>query len=152
MLKEQGTIISVDDDGVWVETIQKSACDSCSVRSGCGQRLLADSVVKNMSHIKAYFSCSDSRIWLVGDRVEIGISEDALVSATLLAYMMPLVLMLLFALLGSNIGDSDAYAIVGAVIGLAFGAFLARWYSFSKRADSRYHAVVLGPSPPLECS
>lgn len=144
MLKETGTVLSVDADGLWVETLRQSSCAQCSAQKGCGQKVLADSVTKNMSHIKAFFSGEQERIWVRGDEVEIGVSEDMLVLATLAVYMVPLVLMVLFAYMGSTLGEGDAFSMAGATIGLLGGGLWSRWHSFRNRSNCRYHAVVLG--------
>ena len=143
MLTEQGRIIAVDSDGVWVETIQRAACDTCSARSGCGQSLLANRAVYNFSEIKAFFSEQDRCTWAVGDQVEIGISEGALVSAALFAYLLPLCSMVFGAYIFSLMGESDYFSCAGALAGLLIGAILARWHSFKYRSSSRYHAVVI---------
>lgn len=142
---------SVDADGVWVETLKKSSCDACSARSGCGQRLLADSALKNMSAIKAFFPPGESRAVSVGDQIEIGITENALVVAALLVYLLPLALMVAGAYLGAQVGPSsiqggrsDIASALCAVVGLAVGAFVIRWHSVKHRDTSKYHAVILG--------
>lgn len=152
MLKEVGKVVAVDTDGLWVETIQKSACDQCSARSGCGQRLLADSVMKNMSQIKAYYTPENTRIWSVGDNVEIGLSENALVTAALVVYMLPLMFMVSFAYLGAVLGSGDLGAGLGAMLGLAMGAFFVRWHAYRYRPNRRFQAVILGQAPTLHCS
>lgn len=145
MLKEKATVIAVESDGLWVETLRQSACSQCAAQKGCGQRVLANSITKNMSHIKVYFNEDQSRNWVLGDQVEIGISEDSLVTATLVVYMVPLILMVLGAYLGSMLGASDAFSVSGAILGLLLGALWSRWHSFRHKSNCRYHAMVLGP-------
>ena len=41
MIRETGTVVAIEDNGVWVETIQQSACQTCVAEKGCGQRLIA---------------------------------------------------------------------------------------------------------------
>ena len=143
MLTEQGRIIAVDPDGVWVETIQRATCDTCSARSGCGQSLLANRASYHFSEIKAFFSEQDRCAWAVGDQVEIGISEGTLVSAALFAYLVPLCFMVFGAYIFSLIGESDYFSGAGALAGLLIGAISTRWHSFKHRSSSRYHAVVI---------
>ena len=40
MILETGRIVAIEPEGVWVETIQKSACGSCKAEKGCGQSLI----------------------------------------------------------------------------------------------------------------
>ena len=155
MLIEEGTVVAVEEDGLWVETMKQSACEKCSAKAGCGQRLLNSSGGTKMSKIKAYFSSSGvshsasdttSKIWVAGDRVEIGIEEQALVTATLLAYMVPLLMMVVVAYLASLVSSADSVTVTGAVIGLLAGGAYSRWYAQNHKSDCRFHAVVLGAS------
>ena len=41
MLEEAGQVVEVRDQFAWIETAPKTACTSCSVRSGCGTSVLA---------------------------------------------------------------------------------------------------------------
>ena len=38
MLEETGTVVKIEPDALWVETVQTTTCGSCSARRGCGQR------------------------------------------------------------------------------------------------------------------
>ncbi len=123
MITETGKVVAVTGDRAWVQTIRASACESCSARSGCGQRVLASAsggranqvLVRN--HLGA----------VVGDEVSVAIEESALLSASLLVYALPLLLMVLGAVAGQQwLPAQDAGAIAGAITGLASGFGLAR--------------------------
>jgi len=118
MITETGRVVAIRGGKAWVQTIRASACESCSARSGCGQRVLASAsggranqiLVNN--HLQA----------CVGDEVTVAIDESALLSASLLVYALPLLLMLLGAVLGQYwVPSQDAGAIAGAVAGLVAG-------------------------------
>lgn len=145
MLVERGRVISVDHDGLWVETLQRSACEQCSAQKGCGQSLVAKSLMQNMTLIKARFSSASksyaNKIWAVGDEIDIGIEENALVLATLIVYLLPLVLLVVGALVGSL--HSDVVSVFASLAGLVLGALVVRWHSDRSSKDSFYHAVVL---------
>ena len=51
MLTETGKVIAIEDDGLWVETLQLSACAQCAARQGCGQRVLAKAGMQNLHHV-----------------------------------------------------------------------------------------------------
>jgi sigma-E factor negative regulatory protein RseC len=145
MLVERGRVISVDSDGLWVETLQRSACQQCSAQKGCGQSLVARSVMKNMTLIKARFGQQSKRyadkIWRVGDEIDIGIEENALVLGTLIVYLLPLLLLVLGAILGAQY--SDAMSAIFSFAGLMLGALFVRWHSATRAKHSFYHAIVL---------
>jgi len=142
MLIEKGLVVSVDEDGLWVETLQQSACDACSAQKGCGQSLVARSLMSNMTLIKARFSFnSDERIWHVGQEVDIGIQENALVFATLIVYLFPLLMLVVGALAGSIFGELGS--VIGSLVGFSLGALIVRWHSATRSKQSFYDAVVL---------
>ena len=145
MLLETGKIVGVDADGLWVETHKASVCGQCSAQKGCGQSLLAGSVMKDMSCVKAYFGAEPSRVWVRGDSVEIGIDENALVFGTVISYLLPLIAMVLGAVLGDWVGGGDIFSAVGALIGLALGGLLVRWHSALNSGNACYRAVVINP-------
>lgn len=143
MMTEQGRVLAIEDDGLWVETYQKSACDQCSAQKGCGQSLLAKSLMQNMHCVKACFGSPSRRIWKEGDTVVIGIEESVLLWATFVSYFPPLIAMLAGAGLASILGKSDAFAVSGAFLGLASGFLFVRWYSKNDSHRRSYHAVVI---------
>jgi len=118
MITEQGTVIALIDDQAWVQTIRQSACDSCSARSGCGQRVLASASGGRANQVLVENTVRAG----VGDEVTIGIDEQALLAASLVVYAVPLALMVLASILGHQVsGGSDLWAMVGAGAGLAVG-------------------------------
>jgi sigma-E factor negative regulatory protein RseC len=49
MILETGVVVAVESDGLWVETIQKSACEVCVAEKGCGQKFLSKLAGKTVS-------------------------------------------------------------------------------------------------------
>ncbi len=41
MIVETGTVVAIESDSLWVETIQKTACEACVAQKGCGTRVLS---------------------------------------------------------------------------------------------------------------
>ncbi|MBF2948649.1 transcriptional regulator, partial [Pseudomonas aeruginosa] len=37
MIEEQGRVVATEPGAVWVETVCRSTCSSCSANAGCGQ-------------------------------------------------------------------------------------------------------------------
>ena len=128
MITETGRVVAINGDRIWVQTIRASACESCSARSGCGQRVLA-----GVSGGRANQILVNNRLGAgVGDEVTVAIDESALLGASLLVYALPLVLMVLGAVSGHQLsGGHDLAAMLGAGIGMGAGFILAR------RAQSR---------------
>ncbi|MCG7201123.1 SoxR reducing system RseC family protein [Marinobacter pelagius] len=126
MITETGKVIATKGDQVWVQTIRASACQSCSARSGCGQRALA-SVSGGRANQILVANTINAR---VGDDVTIGIEERALLGASMRVYALPLVAMVLATIAGHNLtGGSDLGAMLGAVAGLGGGFVLTRLFT-----------------------
>lgn len=131
MITETGKVIAIKGDQVWVQTIRTSACQSCSARSGCGQKALA-SLSGGRANQILVANTVNAR---VGDDVTIGIDEQALLGASLHVYALPLGAMVLATIAGHNLGGgSDLGAMLGALAGLGGGFLLARL--FTDRRDS----------------
>lgn len=149
MLKETGRVVAVEDDGLWVETLKQSTCGACAARHGCGQKLLmtADKS-SNMTFIKALFEGqSRSQDWTVGDNAILGISENALVWAALIAYGIPLLFMIIGAYAGTNLGSGGSHELMsafGALSGLLVGGLSVRIHQRFSRKKSFYQAYVIG--------
>jgi len=79
MIEEQGRVVDVDAQGVWIEVEKHSACASCSARAGCGQRLLAER--KANRSVVICVDNPDNHAVEVDDRVVVGIAEGAFMKA-----------------------------------------------------------------------
>lgn len=138
MITEQGTVIALRGSQAWVQTIRQSACDSCSARTGCGQRVLASASGGRANQVLVENSIGAG----VGDEVAIGIDEQALLAASLVVYALPLLLMVLASVLGHQLsGGSDLWAMAGAVIGLTVGFLGGR--SLQSGHSDRYQPRLL---------
>lgn len=136
MITETGKVVAIDGDKAWVQTIRASACQSCSARSGCGQRALA-SVSGGRANQVLVVNSSDAR---VGDEVVLGIDEQSLLRASLMVYGVPLLLMVVFCIAGYQwFGGEDLSAVIGALAGITVGFWLVRgWQSgFSDQYQPR---------------
>ncbi len=158
MLYETGQVVAVEADGLWVETLKQSACAKCSAKAGCGQKLLASVHPKhNMTFVKAvFFDGSEAKSWSVGDQAILGVAKEALVKAALIAYLVPLLMMLLgiWALpefVGSiSFLSSEMLSLIGAVLGLIIGGLIVRWHSRSASGKDCYQAKVVSKALKVE--
>jgi len=143
MLKESGTVVAVESDGVWVETLQLSACAGCRARHGCGQKVLA-SAESRQTRIKALFGESfNGPMPELGQTVVIGVDEQAMLRGALFSYGFPLLTMLLLTALGAVLSASEGLAIVAAVFGLLLGGWFVRLRSNRLAASLCLHAQFL---------
>ncbi len=142
MLQETGTIVKIDTDALWVETLQKTACQSCSAQKGCGQQVLAKALTSS-TVIRVLLDGKSPGNFQLDQQVVIGIPDDVVVLGSLLIYLLPLVMLILFATLSFHLVPSDGIAAAGAIVGLVVGGLLVRWRSAATRHDPRLQPVLL---------
>jgi sigma-E factor negative regulatory protein RseC len=85
----------------------------------------------------------------IGDEIQIGIPDDVVVKASILAYVMPLILMLSLTILAHYLFNSEAITALGALGGLLLGGFILRWHAQRNRYDSRFQPVLVDGRKPL---
>lgn len=145
MIEEQGKVVALQNDWVWVETERKTACGQCSVSKGCGTSVLANVFGKKANSIAVMKTLPVK----IGDEVIIGIEENSLVKGSLLIYALPLILLIVFGLLGEVLSGqvlfvkSDAVTAVFAILGLGVGFVSLRHISSRLRRDPRYQPKLL---------
>ncbi len=143
MLSETGRVISLENDGVWVETLQQTACSSCRAKHGCGQRLLA-SADSRLTCIKAIYPDKPlPRQPELGDAVTIGVQEQALVKGAVFSYGLPLSLMLLLTAVASLVTDLETLIFISASAGLFLGGLIVRKLAHTLSAEKCLQAVLL---------
>lgn len=143
MIRETGRVTAIQDEAVWVETIQQSACQSCSAQKGCGQRLIAKVTGQSTSIRVLPGDCDINRL-SVNEQVVIGIPESVVVNGTLLTYILPLLTMVAGVVLASYFSAGDSVTALWALLGLAFGGGVVRLYSYLNRDNSAVQPILLG--------
>jgi sigma-E factor negative regulatory protein RseC len=139
MILESATLVAIESDAVWVDAVQKSACESCVAKKGCGTRVLAKLTGKT-NRIRVLAGTDQLQGLAVGDKVTIGIPEDVLVTSALLVYILPLLLSLLGLWLVAS--PSDVVSAFAAVVGLLLGATLVSLYSYKTRHNPRINPIL----------
>lgn len=150
MVSETGTVVAVESDALWVETIQQSTCGTCSARKGCGQRLLAK-VGASSSRLRVPLSCrshhkghiNTRRYYAVGDTVTIGIPDNTVVLGSLFIYLLPLVLMIAFSGIGHTLMANEIVSLVAGIVGFVSGGAVIRYHSNKFKNDSKFQPVLI---------
>ncbi|MFV0477273.1 MAG: SoxR reducing system RseC family protein [Parahaliea sp.] len=138
MLIESGKIVALADQVLWVETLRRSACGSCAVQSACGHGLLNRMGSARRHRVRVLAADIDIDQYQVGDTVEIAISETVFVQASLVVYLLPLLLMLVATLITEAFWPTvETAALIGAGSGLLAGLLLVRLHAFRYRHDTR---------------
>ncbi len=144
MIEEQGTVVSVSGDSVWVETLRKTSCSGCKLKSGCGQHLAEKyQLKKNNAYIKAECGLAVSE----GDQVVVGIPEGALLRASALVYLLPLIFLMgtLWFSVFAQLSDVITMLVAGG--GLLLGFLAVRL--LSDRRSDLCRVKIIRIVPPL---
>ena len=142
MIRESATVLRVQGSMVWVSCRNQTGCQRCAEGRGCGGGLLGRLLGDRLREIRVV---SDRKDLQVGDQVVIGLGDSVLLKASLVLYLMPLILMFVTAALFSfaSKADGDISSVAGAILGLSAGLWLARRYGRRHNRDSLFHPRVL---------
>ncbi len=140
LLEESARVIEVSDGRLIAETASRSSC------SHCGAGSCSTSVVAKLFGLRRNRLVVANTLGArVGDEVVVGIPDQVLVSASLLAYLLPLVAMLGVTAVGDRLGLSEFPLSLLALSGLASGFLTVRWHlrrSASQRYEPRLVRIV----------
>lgn len=120
-ISHKGRVVSVTPEVTTVEIVSESACGACHAKGLCS---LGDSKVKMVEVPTSGWS--DIR---PGDEVEVVLKASMGHKAVLLAYMIPLVLLVAVLLVAVSAGVGELYAGLAALAAVAvyyFGLWLMR--------------------------
>ena len=121
MIEEAGRVIAVEGDQAWVRTIQVSTCQSCAARKGCGHGLMNSLGEGRATQVRVPNVLGVS----VGDDVVLGVPETALLGASALMYLVPLLTMILAAVATRQwFTTADGWIALAGLVGLAAGFVL----------------------------
>ena len=149
MLTETGRVVAVEADGLWVETLRKSTCGSCTARSGCGHGLMNRLGEGRSSYIRVLPGEGDIAACKIDDEVRIGIPEELLLRGSLMVYVLPLLGLLGGASLGASLLPlhSDLATLAGAAAGFLASLGIVRLHSLRHRDDARMQPTLLEVLP-----
>nr|CAX83973.1 Positive regulator of sigma E activity [uncultured bacterium] len=125
-------VVSLEGGTAWLEPEGMSSCGGCKSSGLCGTKGFFGSSMDGRR-----FPLENKVGLTVGERVVVGTYEDSLMRAALVAYAVPLLVMLVAAVVGQAMTGSDVVAVGGAVLGLGLGILLARLRAgrLSRRGD-----------------
>ncbi|VAW50577.1 hypothetical protein MNBD_GAMMA05-193 [hydrothermal vent metagenome] len=143
MIEEQAQVIEVQGDQLILQAQTQSTCGSCAVNKSCGTSVLAKVVGRKFTQFQAENNIGAE----VGDRVVVGIAEEALLKGSLAIYILPVIGMLVFALIMDyllvEMAVRDLYIAASGAAGLVFGSLLARLYFLQKNSTHQFAPIVL---------
>ena len=150
MIKEWATVIAWDNGMAQVSCDVKTSCNSCSSRAGCGTRVL-NKLGPQTSHT---ITVPSAEPLVVGQKVELGITESSLLGSAMLVYMSPLLGLFVVATLFQVLFGSDIAALCGAILGGVGGFLIAKGLSPRLAARETWQPIILsvGLPPDLICT
>lgn len=145
MIEQTAKVVSIHHGYAWVVPASVTGgCGSCESKSSCSSGGFFDFLkptservyVANPLHAKP------------GDEVVIGMQGNALLMYSVFAYLLPLLSMISFALLGKELFmvlsmHSDAGAIMAGLCGLLSGLKLASWLAQRASGSEDSKPVIL---------
>lgn len=138
MTREPASVVALDGTHAWVETAARSACSSCGA-SGCGSAVLG---ALGGTRTRRYRVRNQAGAQL-GERVMVAVPDGALLRASLLGYLLPLLGLVAGTLLSAAAGDSDFQVALAGVLGMVLTALIAR--RLTARAVREYQPFIAGP-------
>ncbi len=120
-ITKTGQVVAVEKDFLQVELVTCSACGDCAVKSSCGLREYRKNIVK--------VKIDNASSYHIGDKVEVSLSSQKGIAAVLLAFVVPLFVLLATLIIGVFLGFSDIQNCICAIIILIpyyFALFLSR--------------------------
>jgi sigma-E factor negative regulatory protein RseC len=148
MITETAIVVSIENNQTWVETQRKSACGQCSASKGCGTSVLSKVIGNKLSKIKAINNIDAE----VGDEVVIGLNEKSLLKGAFMTYMLPLLFMFIFSLVGQVVStnlqlqNNEWFVIFFAIAGLLLGLRQVKIFSSAIAQNENYQPVILKKS------
>lgn len=141
LLVETGKVVAVEHDSsgrdyALIEVEPKSGCSGCTSSSGCGTSALSKLFVS--THRKP-IKVRNRIAAEVGDLVTVSMDESRLIKHSFMAYGLPLIGLLLFAVVAQNLvlglfsahfsslEKSQSFAEICAILAAGFGLFSGWW-------------------------
>ena len=134
MLETRATVVQIKGQFALVQAIRPNGCEQCNGQ-GCGTGKLSQLFCSKPRRFQV-----DNLIHAsVGDDVVISVAEGAVLRGIGLVYLLPLLLLVIGAMLGSayveQSDQSDGYASIGALFGLVSGFVIAKWIAMRQERN-----------------
>jgi sigma-E factor negative regulatory protein RseC len=145
MIEESGVVVSVAHGSAKVQSRRRDACGGCTVRGACGTSLLARLLGRKPLLLDAR-NPIDAQ---AGEEVVVGMPEGALLEASFVAYLIPLLALIGGGITGGYVaeltgsGSSQGLSVFGGIGALAVALLWVGRFSRNRAADDRYRATIL---------
>lgn len=125
-------VVEVNGAVAWLIPEQTSSCGHCASAGSCVSKGIG--TLESRLEMRR-FPMTNKAGLVVGERVVIGIAQDALVKASLTVYVLPLVIAMIAGISAQTLYGSDGITIIAMGTGLVLG-FGAMWLA-ARRLNAR---------------
>lgn len=140
MIEQRATVLAVADEAALIEVARESGCAGCGRAARCESATLAR-VFGNGAATR--LRVQDSIGVAPGDQVLIGVRNQTLVRASLVAYLLPLLTFVGSASAADAMAVSDLGSALAGALGLAVGMLLTALITGGTGARARFRPVLL---------
>lgn len=131
----EAVVVAASGGEVWVEVPGRApTCGNCKTADACRTGLLGLAAAPRRYRLENRIGAR------VGDRVQLTVAEGTLWRASLLSYVVPLLLAIGGAALGQSLGG-DLWAAAGTVAGLGGGLVLLRANEIRARREGSLYSL-----------
>jgi sigma-E factor negative regulatory protein RseC len=116
-------VVAVDGAVAWLEPEQTGSCGGCAASGSCGAKGIG-TMASRLEFRR--FQINNENNLFVGERVVVGIPDNALIKASITAYAIPLATLLLSGALAQWKFGNDLATMAAMVAGLILGLGLSR--------------------------
>lgn len=143
-VEQPATVVDLKDGLVTLSTIKLNTCQQCSMKAGCGQRLLNQASSCTRSQIE--LDKPDSLSLQVGQEVRVAIPQSTFIQASLWVFLVPLLCMLLGAFVAQALLQSEAAIAITGLLGLGVGILIMRRRMHSLQQHSHWQPHIVADS------
>ncbi|MBE6284087.1 MAG: RseC/MucC family positive regulator of sigma(E) [Mediterranea massiliensis] len=117
-IKHQGVIETIEDSHIQVRILQTSACASCSIKGHCTSVDVDEKLID--------IHTSDAHTYQVGESVWVMGALSMGMKAVLLAFVLPLVILVAALFILMNVLEDELLAVAGSIVCLSVYYILLR--------------------------
>lgn len=141
-VEQPATVVSIQETTVTLSTIRLNTCQQCSMKAGCGQRMLNQASSCQRSQIE--LSKPADLVLSIGQEVQVAIPQSTFLRASMWVFLMPLLVMFAAAYVAQYMALSEPVIAIVGLTGLAAGLLLMRRRMKSLQSHSQWqpHLVV----------
>lgn len=141
MLEEIATVMKSQSDGVWLKTQSVGSCNACQANNDCGTGVVAKALTPrdNLFFVKSQLPL------LEGQKVKIAVSEQHLLSAAALMYLLPLFCLIAVSALLSRLQLAESTIVLGSLAALVAGFGVARLFSGPSTQQEQIEILAVLP-------